>query len=67
MWDTLFNQVRKEETTMKNIIISEREMAKARKSVKDRIPASERPWARPTVFKSRKAYTRKGKGGRNED
>jgi hypothetical protein len=52
---------------MKTIVISEREMAKARKSVKDRIPASERPWARPTTFKSRKAYTRKGQGGRNED
>lgn len=53
---------------MKNIIIiSEREMAKARKAVKSLIPASERPWARPTTFVSRKAYTRKGQGGRNED
>jgi hypothetical protein len=52
---------------MKTIVISEREMAKARKSVKSRIPSSERPWARPTTFKSRKAYTRKGQGGRNED
>ena len=52
---------------MKNVVITEREMAKARKAVKDRIPASERPWARPTIFKSRKAYTRKGNGGRYED
>ncbi len=52
---------------MKTIVISEREMTKARKSVKDRIPASERPWARTTVFKSLKAYSRKGNGGRHED
>lgn len=44
----------------RKIVITPREMHKARKAIKGRIPASERPWQRPAVFTSKKVYTRKG-------
>lgn len=46
---------------MKNISITRKEIEKAKKNNPTIIPASERPWNRPAVFRSKKAYTRKGK------
>lgn len=46
---------------MKTVTITRRDIEKARKKNPVIIPASERPWSRPTVFKSKKAYTRKGR------
>lgn len=46
---------------MKTIIVTKREMDKARKASKTIIPASERPWSRPTIYKSGKEYRRNPK------
>lgn len=47
--------------SMKTIIVTKREMDKARKASKTIIPASDRPWSRPTVYKSGKEYRRNPK------
>lgn len=46
---------------MKAMTITQRELDKARKASKTIIPASERPWSRPTVYKSGKEYRRHAK------
>jgi hypothetical protein len=46
---------------MKTVTITRREIEKARKANPTIIPASERPWSRPAVFKSKKSYSRKGR------
>ena len=51
---------------MKTMVITQKDIAKARKANPTIIPASERPWARPTVYKSGKEYQRHAKH-RNKD
>lgn len=46
---------------MKSITITKREIEKARKANPTIIPASDRPWARPTFYKSGKEYSRHSK------
>ena len=40
------------------MVITQKDIAKARKANPTIIPASERPWARPAVYKSGKEYQR---------
>ena len=51
---------------MKTVTITRREIEKARKANPTIIPASERPWSRPAVFKSKKSYSRKGRKGMDD-
>jgi hypothetical protein len=46
---------------MKTMVITQKDIAKARKANPTIIPASERPWARPAVYKSGKEYQRNAK------
>jgi hypothetical protein len=53
---------------MKTIIITSKDIAKARKANPTIIPASERPWSRPAFYKSGKEYQRNPKHrGRDND
>ena len=46
---------------MKTMVITQKDIAKARKANPTIIPASERPWSRPTLYKSVKEYQRHSK------
>jgi hypothetical protein len=46
---------------MKTMVITQKDIAKARKANPTIIPASERPWSRPTLYKSGKEYQRHSK------
>lgn len=46
---------------MKTVTITRRDIEKARKANPTVIPASERPWSRPTIYKSGKEYCRHSK------
>ena len=46
---------------MKSITITKRDVEKARKANPVVIPASDRPWSRPAVYKSGREYQRNAK------
>lgn len=46
---------------MKTITITKRDLEKARKANPTVIPASDRPWSRPAIYKSGKEYCRNAK------
>jgi len=46
---------------MKSMTITKRDIEKARKNNPSTIQASERPWSRPTVYKSGREYQRNAK------
>ena len=54
-------------SSMKSMIITKRDIEKARKNNPSIIPASERPWARPTVYKSGREYQRNAKHRNREE
>jgi hypothetical protein len=52
---------------MKSMTITKRDIEKARKNNPTIIPACERPWARPTVYKSGREYQRNAKHRNREE
>ena len=48
-------------SSMKSMTITRRDIEKARKNNPSTIPASDRPWSRPTTYKSGREYQRHAK------